>query len=92
MKQIFPAASIHVLASRAARAFVAVEDSIDELIEFEFFHSVSGLGQKQISKQEFEELRERLMPYHFDIAVDLRKQTDTREVLRHTAGAVPRRV
>jgi ADP-heptose:LPS heptosyltransferase/GT2 family glycosyltransferase len=84
LKQIFPSASIHVLASRAARAFVAEEACIDELIEFEFFHSVSGLGQKQISKEEYQALRERLAPFDFDIAIDLRKHPDTREVLRHT--------
>ncbi len=83
LKQIFPSASIHVLASRAARAFVAVEDCIDELIEFEFFHSVSGLGQKQISNEEYQALREQLAGYQLDIAVDLRKHPDTREVLRH---------
>jgi ADP-heptose:LPS heptosyltransferase/GT2 family glycosyltransferase len=83
LRQIFPSASIQVLASRAARAFVAVEDCIDELIEFEFFHSVSGLGQKQISKEEYQALHERLAGYQLDIAVDLRKHPDTREALRH---------
>lgn len=84
LKQIFPAASIHVLAGRAARAFAEFEDCIDEFIEFEFFHAVSGLGQKEVSKEEYEDLRERLRPYRFDIAVDLRKHLDTRDVLRYT--------
>jgi ADP-heptose:LPS heptosyltransferase/GT2 family glycosyltransferase len=84
LKQIFPGASIHVLAGRAARAFAEIEDCIDEFIEFEFFHAVSGLGQKEISKEEYEDLRERLRPYRFDIAVDLRKHLDTRDVLRYT--------
>ncbi|HLY91029.1 MAG TPA: glycosyltransferase family 9 protein, partial [Acetobacteraceae bacterium] len=84
LKQIFPSASIHVLAGRAARAFAEIEDCIDEFIEFEFFHAVSGLGQKEISKEEYEDLRERLRPYRYDIAVDLRKHLDTRDVLRYT--------
>ena len=84
LKQIFPAAAIHVLASRAARAFAEIEDCIDEFIEFEFFHSVSGLGPKQISQEEYQALRDRLAPYRFDIAVDLRKHLDTRDVLRYT--------
>jgi ADP-heptose:LPS heptosyltransferase/GT2 family glycosyltransferase len=84
LKQIFPGAAIHVLAGRAARAFAEFEDCIDEFIEFEFFHAVSGLGQKEISKEEYEDLRERLRPYRFDIAVDLRKHLDTRDVLRYT--------
>jgi len=86
LKQTFPAASIHVLAGRAARAFAEFEDCIDEFIEFEFFHAVSGLGQKEVSKEEYEDLRERLRPYRFDIAVDLRKHLDTRDVLRYTSA------
>jgi ADP-heptose:LPS heptosyltransferase/GT2 family glycosyltransferase len=84
LKQIFPAAAIHVLASRAARALAEIEDCIDEFIEFEFFHSVSGLGPKQISREEYQALRDRLAAYRFDIAVDLRKHLDTRDVLRYT--------
>ena len=86
LKQIFPAAAIHVLASRAARAFADLEDCIDEFIEFEFFHAVSGLGPKEISREEYQALRDRLAPYRFDIAVDLRKHLDTRDVLRYTAA------
>ena len=59
-------------------------DCVDEFIEFEFFHSVSGLGPKQISQEEYQALSERLAPYRFDIAVDLRKHLDTRDVLRYT--------
>jgi O-antigen biosynthesis protein len=84
LKQIFPAAAIHVLASRSARAFAEIEDCIDEFIEFEFFHAVSGLGPKQISKEEYQALHAQLAPYRFDIAVDLRKHLDTRDVLRYT--------
>jgi ADP-heptose:LPS heptosyltransferase/GT2 family glycosyltransferase len=84
LKRIFPVATIHLLASRAARAFAETEDCIDGFIEFEFFHPVSGLGQKEISKAEYEELRDRLVTYRFDIAVDLRKHLDTRDVLRYT--------
>jgi len=84
LKQIFPAAAIHVLASRAARAFAELESCIDEFIEFEFFHAVSGLGPKEISPEEYQALHDRLAPYQFDIAVDLRKHPDTRDVLRHT--------
>jgi ADP-heptose:LPS heptosyltransferase/GT2 family glycosyltransferase len=84
LKEIFPAASLHVLASRAARAFAETEDCIDEFIEFEFFHAVSGLGPKDISAEEYQALRAQLTRYRFDIAVDLRKHLDTRDVLRYT--------
>jgi ADP-heptose:LPS heptosyltransferase/GT2 family glycosyltransferase len=84
LKQIFPAASIHVLASRAARPLAEMEDCIDEFTEFEFFHTVSGLGPREIDPEEYEALRAGLKPYRFDIAVDLRKHPDTRDVLRYT--------
>ena len=61
-----------------------LEDCIDEFIEFEFFHTISGLGPRQIGQEEYQALRDRLTPYRFDIAVDLRKHLDTRDVLRHT--------
>src|SRR6185369_1718373 len=44
----------------------------------------SQLGEKQLTSRDLEELGERLAPYRFDIAVDLRKHLDTRDVLRHT--------
>jgi ADP-heptose:LPS heptosyltransferase len=84
LKQLFPAAAIHVLASRAAHALAGTLDCVDEFIEFEFFHPISGLGPRTIDKSEYQALRERLVSYRFDIAVDLRKHLDTREVLCHT--------
>ena len=60
------------------------EDCIDEFIEFEFFHAISGLGPKEISRGGIPALRDRLAPYRFDIAVDLRKHLDTRDVLLYT--------
>ena len=88
LKQIFPAATIHVLASRAVGAFAGTLDCVDEFIEFEFFHAVSGLGPKEIGKEEYQALRAKLTPYRFDIAVDLRKHLDTREVLRYTPARI----
>jgi ADP-heptose:LPS heptosyltransferase/GT2 family glycosyltransferase len=84
LKRIFPAAAIHVLAGRAARAFAATLDCVDEFIEFEFFNPISGLGQRQISQEEYRALSRQLAPYRFDIAMDLRKHLDTRDVLRYT--------
>jgi O-antigen biosynthesis protein len=88
LKQIFPTASLYVLASRAVQAFATALDCIDGFIEFEFFHAVSGLGQKEIGKDEYLALREQLASYQFDLAVDLRKHPETREVLRHVPARI----
>jgi ADP-heptose:LPS heptosyltransferase/GT2 family glycosyltransferase len=83
LKQHFPTATIHVLAARGARSFAEAETCIDGFIEFEFFHARSGLGTKDLTDEDYAELRARLLPYDLDLAVDLRKHADTREVLRH---------
>ncbi len=83
LKQHFPKATIHVLAARGARAFAEAEPCIDGFIEFEFFHARSSLGQKDLTEDDYAELHARLLPYGFDLAIDLRKHADTREALRH---------
>ncbi len=86
LKSLFPQASITVLAGRAARAFTYLEPAIDAFIEFEFFHVRSQLGEKDLTKADFEALEEQLAEYRFDLAIDLRKHLSTRDVLRHTGA------
>jgi ADP-heptose:LPS heptosyltransferase/GT2 family glycosyltransferase len=84
LKQLFPRARITVLAGPAARSFAAFEPAIDEFIAFEFFHVKSGLGRKEVTEDELATLGEQLVPHRFDLAIDLRKQPDTRDVLKYT--------
>jgi len=86
LKQIFPDAKIYLLAGKSAREFIALERSIEEVIEFEFFHARSELGAKDLTDDDFKALRTRLAVYHFDLAVDLRKNLETRDIL-HCASA-----
>ncbi len=83
LRRSFPAARIHLLASKSAKAILAGEDCVDELIEFEFFHARSGLGQKGLTDDDMRALGERLKPYRFDLAIDMRKQLETRDVVRY---------
>jgi ADP-heptose:LPS heptosyltransferase/GT2 family glycosyltransferase len=83
LKAHFPTATLHVLAARGARAFAEIESCIDGFIEFEFFHARSGLGQRDLTADDYTALHDRLVPYGFDLAIDLRKHDDTREALRH---------
>ena len=86
LKQIFPKSTITVLAGPASRAFASLEPAIDEFIPFAFFHARSQLGEKHLEKQDFIALQEQLRPYRFDLAVDLRKHTSTRDVLNYTGA------
>jgi O-antigen biosynthesis protein len=83
LRHHFPSARIHLLASGAAKAFFGGDGCVDEFIEFEFFHARSGLGQKGIVEADLVALGERLAPYEFDLAIDLRKQVETRHVLKY---------
>ena len=83
LRMRFPAARIYLLASAAAQAVLAGEDCVDELIGFEDFHARSDLGQKGVCEEDLLALRKQLTPHQFDIAVDLREQTETRHVLKY---------
>lgn len=86
LKRLFPGASISVLAAPASRTLAAVEPTIDEFLDFEFFHARSSLGRRELGRDDWAALEQRLGAYGFDLAVDLRKQPDTREVLKHTGA------
>ena len=86
LKTLFPHAAITVLGGRASQAFVALEPSIGEFLEFDFFHARSQLGERALTADDFAALRARLAPYRFDLAVDLRKHPSTRDVLRHSGA------
>jgi O-antigen biosynthesis protein len=86
LKQKFPNAEIHVLAPTASAPIAQWEPSIDNLIEFNFFHPISQQGRLDIGESDWLALEAQLKPLRFDIAVDLRKHTETREVLKRSGA------
>jgi len=86
LKILFPNAELHVLAARASQSLAALEPVIDRMHEFNFFHAKSAKGRRQMARRELQALQARLEPFHFDMAIDLRRQGDTRDVLNHTGA------
>ncbi len=86
LRALFPSARITMLASPGVRDLALRTGAVDAFIEFEFFHARSGLGQKELVAEDFAALAGRLAPERFDLAVDLRKHLDAREMLRHTGA------
>ncbi len=86
LKKLFPHARITVLAGPASRAFISLEPCIDEFIPFTFFHPRSQLGERELTARDHAELAERLRPYRFDLAIDLRKHLSTRDILKQTGA------
>jgi ADP-heptose:LPS heptosyltransferase len=86
LKEHFPDAEISVLVARATRALWAAEAAVEDILEFDFFHVRSGLGKKDLTDEDLSELKQRLDPKRFDLAVDLRKSLDTRHILKYTGA------
>jgi len=86
LRACFPTARLCLLASSATAKLAYLEPVIDEVIEFNFFNARSSLGQLPILDADLLALQRRLAPYRFDVAIDLRKHTDTRHILQHTGA------
>jgi ADP-heptose:LPS heptosyltransferase/GT2 family glycosyltransferase len=86
LKARFPQAEIHVLASAASAAIARLEPAIGQVIEFDFFHAQSQNGKLDIEESTFDALEARLRPYRFDIAIDLRKNAETRDILKRSGA------
>jgi ADP-heptose:LPS heptosyltransferase/GT2 family glycosyltransferase len=86
IKQHFPNAELCVLAARASLSLAAMEPAIDRVEEFNFFHARSELGRLASAEQELLDLQARLAPFRFDLALDLRRQGDTRKILQHSGA------
>lgn len=81
LQQHFPQARIYLLAAPGVAALSDLVPGLAGTIEFEFFFARSDLGQRALSEADFRVLRQRLHPYQFDLAIDLRKAPETRPVL-----------
>jgi ADP-heptose:LPS heptosyltransferase/GT2 family glycosyltransferase len=86
LKRYFPAATLSVLTGRASKAVWALEPTVEELIEFDFFNARSSSGLVERTEEDWRELGERLAPHRFDLAIDLRKHWETRPVLQYTGA------
>jgi O-antigen biosynthesis protein len=88
LRRLFPQAKITVLAGRATLSVWHGEPSVDDTIEFNFFHARSGLGAIKVSEQEMIGLGQSLRARRFDLAIDLRKQPETRPVLQQSGARI----
>jgi ADP-heptose:LPS heptosyltransferase/GT2 family glycosyltransferase len=86
LKQHFPNAALRLLAGNWTRQIWSFTDIIDEVIDFDCFHARSALGVREVTEAELRSLAERLAPYRFDLAVDLRKHPETRHILQYTGA------
>jgi ADP-heptose:LPS heptosyltransferase/GT2 family glycosyltransferase len=88
LKRAFPGAKITVLAGRGTLPVWKSEPSVDNTLEFNFFHVRSGLGTIKVKETEVVALKTLLHQKRFDLAIDLRKQPDTRHILQFSGARI----
>lgn len=86
LKEVFPHASLRVLASRWTRPAWSLTEGVDEIIEFDFFHNRADQGIRDMTEEELQSLKRRLAPYCFDVAIDMRRHPETRHILQYTGA------
>lgn len=85
-RELFPAATIRMLVAPSSAQLARLIPGVAEVIEFQFFNPKSGLGLWELTEKDYAALKDRLASYAFDLAIDLRKQGETRDILLY-AGA-----
>ena len=88
LKALFPRAELVVLVAPASKQLAYLEPTIDEVVTYEFFHARSQLGKKEAEADALNQLKATLSSYQFDLAIDLRKHPDTRNLLQYTGARV----
>lgn len=91
LRDLFPNAEITALVGSWARAMVEADGSADRVLTYDFFEFSSALPHKALTPRHEEEIANWLGGFGFDLAVDLRREADTRLFLRlsgarYTAG------
>jgi ADP-heptose:LPS heptosyltransferase/GT2 family glycosyltransferase len=81
LQRHFPQARLHLLASPGVAELSNLVPGLAGTIEFEFFFPQSGRGQRILTDADLAVLQQRLQPYSFDLAIDLRKAPETRPLL-----------
>jgi ADP-heptose:LPS heptosyltransferase len=82
LRDLFPEAELTMLVAPHTRPLVEREPAVDHVITYEYFFADSHKAPKKLTDPERAELRAWLSSFHFDLAVDLRRETDSRELTR----------
>jgi ADP-heptose:LPS heptosyltransferase/GT2 family glycosyltransferase len=86
LRRVFPQARIHVLGGLWSQAIWSLVPEVDEFIAFDFFQARPLPAYKSLGDNDFRQLKQRLEPYRFDLAIDLRRHGETRSILQDTGA------
>jgi|GEM_PF-1496176 len=91
LRQMFPQAHITALVGSWSESLARGNESIDEILTYDFFDASSAEPHRRIDAVEADRIEQWLSPGGFDLAVDFRREPETRDFLRlsrarYTAG------
>jgi ADP-heptose:LPS heptosyltransferase len=91
LRELCPEARITALVGSWARPLVEAESCIDEVLMYDFFCASSARNCRRLADADYKQIADVFAGRRFDLAVDLRRESDTREFLKlswatHTAG------
>jgi len=82
LRHKFPQAHITMIVGSWAKTITEKISDLDEVLTFDFFDERSEKGVRQLGKNELASLQKKFKTYNFDLAIDLRKNPETRDILR----------
>ena len=85
-RELFPAATIRMLVAPSSAQLAQLIPGVAEVFEFQFFNPKSGLGLWELTERDYAGLKDRLAAYAFDLAIDMRKLGETRDILRYACA------
>jgi len=78
LKKSFSNAKIRILCSSTSKNLAILEPMIDSIVTYDYFDILDLVDTKEKEAN----LSQTLLPFHFDIAIDLCPQPNTRELLK----------
>ena len=82
LRKKYPKAHITLLTANWNKCIADKLDIIDNVITFDFFNQVSEKGINSLTEDKIKELQDKLSVRPYDLAIDLRRHPETREVLK----------
>jgi ADP-heptose:LPS heptosyltransferase len=88
LRELCPEARITALVGSWARPLVEAEPCIDEVLTYDYFAPSSARTCRRLNDADYRQIAELFAGRRFDLAVDLRRESDTREFLWHSGASI----
>jgi lipopolysaccharide heptosyltransferase II len=86
LRELCPEARITALVGSWAKPLVEAEPCIDEMLVYDFFDASSARNCRRLNDADYRQIADLFASQRFDLAIDLRREADTREFLWHSGA------